>query len=480
MIINVVSVWMGAKYGPDYVPILHDMIGRNLSNIEQRHWCLTDRPEEIPEGIHAVEPPEGYGLDGWWWKLALFSDLMPWDAGDRMLFMDLDSAVVGRLEDLAERKGAVLDWHMDTLNSSVMVWDHGEHRGIWSQYAAMSPADRQEMRERLHGDQDWIDQVSRQEWDWFPKDWVLSYRKHATSWPPSGSKVVCFHGEPKPHDATGWVPNVWKLNGFTSLPEMTGVNVSYETLHENVKANVPRKLPWFTGFREHSREAVLVCGGPSLAGSIEQIRNRRHRGASLITVNNAMRFLLEHGLTPTTHVMLDARPENVSFVQNAPEKVQYLLASQCHPSLFDALSDRNVVMWHNAIGEGDELQAIAKPYEDFSHPLLQVPGGCTVGLRAMYLIFISGFRKLHIYGMDSSYEDKAHHAYQQPLNDGEPTLSIAMGEKRYTCARWMVRQAEEYRGQFHDLTDRGMRIWQHGRGLIPDMTRAMVRERAAA
>ena len=476
MIVNFVSVWTGTKYSPEYVPILHDMVSRNLSNLDQRHFCITDRPHELPDGIQAI--PADPTLEGWWQKLALFSPDMPWSWGERLLFMDLDSCVVGRLEDLAQTKGIALDWHTGALGSAVMCWDHGEHRRIWLDYIAMSEDERAAMKVRLHGDQDWMTEVSRKEWTIWPKNWILSYRSHSTSWPPAGSKVVCFHGVPKPHEAGGWVPNVWKPNGFTSLPEMTGVNVSYDTLHENVRANAPRDLPWFTGYHPNDRTCVLVCGAPSMRDSLGAIKDHKRRGTPIVTVNNALKFLAENGVTPTSHAMLDARPENAAFVENPVEGVRYFVASQCHPSVFDALEGQDVIMWHNAIGDGDDLVEITKDYVRDDRPLIQVPGGCTVGLRAMYLIFMSGFRKIHIYGMDSSYDGEQHHAYPQPLNDKDAGLNVVMGNKQYHCARWMARQAEEFRGHFHDLEARGMTIFVHGKGLIPDMARAIRRETA--
>jgi hypothetical protein len=45
----------------------------------------------------------------------------------------------------------------------------------------------------------------------------------------------------------------------------------------------------------------------------------------------------------------------------------------------------------------------------------------------------------------------------------------------------MARQAEEFRGTWFDLKREGVSIFVHGRGLIPDMARALrAEERAAA
>lgn len=482
--INFVSVRVGSKYNADYVHILHDMLSRNCSNLEQRHWCITDDPDSVPDYV----TPIGHdpALPGWWQKVGLFAPRMPWSAGDRIAYFDLDVAITGRLEDLVERKGIIRDELWPCYNSSVMVWDHGEHQDIWSLFDPTSvdkpgnvvPVECLPRGQVNGGDQEWITQVSR--WDTFPASWCVSYKTKAREWPPADAKVVIFNGDPKPAQCDGWVPNVWKIGGYTSLPKMTGVNTSNEVIWSNIETNLKRDLPWFLGALPHRNTAVLVCGGPSLKDSIQSIRDHKRRGARIITVNNAMRYLMEQGIEPDVHVMLDARPENAEFVRDAPEGPQYFLASQVHPDVFEALKDRQVTVWHNAVGDGEEMDKAAEPYVTEERPLIQVPGGCTVGLRGMWLAFFSGYRKLHIYGMDGSYEGDTHHAYPQSLNDGEDLMQVAMGERTYMCSKWMVRQADEFHWCFAELTKMGMQIFVHGRGLIPDKAKAMREEMRAA
>jgi hypothetical protein len=115
---------------------------------------------------------------------------------------------------------------------------------------------------------------------------------------------------------------------------------------------------------------------------------------------------------------------------------------------------------------------IIKPWFDEGpdqKPCVLVPGGGTVGLRAINLAWLSGYKKIHLYGFDSSYAEGSHHAYSQSLNDGEATMDVVLGDKTYTCARWMIRQAMEFQQQFLYLRDRGVKVIAHGSGLVPDM-----------
>jgi uncharacterized Rossmann fold enzyme len=475
--INIVSVRVGDKYPIEYVHKLHDGICRHLGE-EQAHFCLTDDPESLPDGVTPIPAPSG--LPGWWAKIALFSPDMPWAEGDEVLYMDLDVCVTGRLEGLPH--GIIKDWHWPTYNSSVMRWRHGEHRDIWSRFTPDVMTRPTESLKGLlpkgqinGGDQEWISQVSA--WDTFPPDMFVSYR-NATAWPPDGCKAVVFHGQPKPDEVTeGWVPGVWKVGGFTCPPTMDGMNVSADFAYDNIRANVKRDLPWFSGFGEQDRGCVIVGGGPSLADSVKAIKDHKRRGLKIITVNNALRFLLSKGVTPDVHVMLDAREENLHMVEDAPRNVRYFLASQVHPCVFDALSGHDVVLWHCGMHDGTELMEIVKPWFDDGpdqRPVVFVPGGGTVGLRSISLAWLSGYRKIHLYGFDSSYADGRHHAYSQSLNDDDPVMDVVLAGKTYTCARWMIRQAMEFQQQVLYLRDKGVKVIAHGSGLVPAMGRLLV------
>lgn len=499
MTVHFAMVWVGERYGAEYPAALSDMIRRNASRIEDMAlWCITDRPDELPAGVTAI--PSDPALPGYWQKVRLFAPDMPWPLGERIVYLDLDVAITGGLEELAETPGIIKDWLWPGYNSSVMVWDHGDHAEVWSDFrpeimtrspGPYVPAECLAKGMLNGGDQEWITECAGvydyEPWPILRPDWCVNYRLHAQDWPPVGAKVVSFNGFPKPHEVTeGWVPDVWKIGGYTSLPLMDGMNVEHDEAYDHVRTNAARDLPWFVGHLQGEAKlgaVALVCGAPSMRDSLPEIRAQRRRGAKIVTVNNAWRFLVENGITPDAHVMLDARPENADFVREAPAGVRYFLASQCHPDVFEALADREVIVWHNGIGDNSELRDALAPWWDEGpnqRPCILIPGGGTVGLRALWLLAFSGYRSVHVYGMDSSFaDDGAHHAYPQPLNDGERVIHVALKDKKYACALWMARQAEEFRGHWSDLRREGVQVFVHGRGLIPDLARALRAEARA-
>lgn len=185
--ITVVCVNVGNYLGrgDEYVRKLRAMVARHLQP-PHRFECIT----------RSNKP-------GWWAKIDLFQ---PGRFSGRVLYLDLDSVIVGPLDALADTKGilhlADWGWTKNDYGSGVMVWDAGEHEEIFEQYYNQVP-------QQFRGDQDWMTHLGG--WPALPKGLCVSYRYESTNHPPTGASVVCMHGEPKPHQITaGWVPEHWR------------------------------------------------------------------------------------------------------------------------------------------------------------------------------------------------------------------------------------------------------------------------------
>lgn len=139
------------------------------------------------------------GESGWWSKLTLFKpDTFP--VGDRILYFDLDTWIVGNIDDLANYDGyfaGLRDFYQpNNLGSGVLAWKAGEFDKIWSKWVAIG-------KPKLRiGDQAFIymmipDAVRLQ--DKFPNK-IVSYKTHCRSGIPEEASIVCFHGKPRPHE----------------------------------------------------------------------------------------------------------------------------------------------------------------------------------------------------------------------------------------------------------------------------------------
>lgn len=143
------------------------------------------------------------GVDGWFNKIYLFSnDAFP--AGERVLFLDLDSAIIGNIDDMGGYDGPLAmlsDFHFPwTSASGVMLWRAGDYEHIWTDWNA---AGRPLMRQ---GDQHWIrfcePKAARIQGLW--PGAIAGFKTDCKSGvPPPGARIVCWHGHPKPHHPEG-------------------------------------------------------------------------------------------------------------------------------------------------------------------------------------------------------------------------------------------------------------------------------------
>jgi len=155
---------------------------------------------------------------------------------------------------------------------------------------------------------------------------------------------------------------------------------------------------------EKKNEPIAVVGfGPSLNETWEQIRNFKH----VISCSGAHKFLVDRGITPTYHLEVDPRSHKVQLIGEPRKEVEYLIASTCHPKVFDHLEGYNVKLWHvfNSTEDGKRL---------LPHGEWAITGGCDAGLRALTIAAFLGYRDLHVFGLDGSAREEKH-AADHPL-----------------------------------------------------------------
>lgn len=96
-----------------------------------------------------------------------------------------------------------LERDVSGYGSNSMLLTVGARPEVWESYHGNPDARR--------GDQDWITKSLPGE-QMFPYDWIPSYKLRNLAGllaPPEGSKIVAFHGIPKPHMCDGWVKEYW-------------------------------------------------------------------------------------------------------------------------------------------------------------------------------------------------------------------------------------------------------------------------------
>lgn len=219
--ITVLCVRFGNKYNIEYVEKLRNMVSRNLT-IKYEFVCLTDDPTPIKNVRLIVQKNAGYSR-GWWHKLHMFDPYLP--ILGRILYFDLDVVICNNIDKLAkyeiDKFVGIRDFNRkfhpnwNSLNSSILAWNHRSQRSIWEKFKE-NPATAM----RLHGDQDWIWRLSKDNIVFFPDEWIQSYKweirkrdeltmikgkRNFKNWNNNliispACSVAVFHGDPNPSD----------------------------------------------------------------------------------------------------------------------------------------------------------------------------------------------------------------------------------------------------------------------------------------
>ena len=492
--LNVVCVNAGnyQSRGVEYVNNLYRGVSKFLT-VPHRFVCFSDdyNPDRMfkdsgyLDGIYldALPNPD---FKGWWSKIGLFKPGL-FEECDRVLYFDLSAVIVAPIDDLAAYDGYLCMTPpfgavgpFGGLQSSVMAWGAGYGAEIYSAFIKNEMP--LEYIDKLGGDQAFIQANSVAPIGTWKT--VRSYKWHCENGPGGASVVVC-HGHPKPHETGGWLYRAWSGEDreeieFIAPAKFVNIcNTTGGAILENIRANITAG-PLLPRVRIDNNEAVVVGGGPSVHNFWEEIEAKQKDGAHVFALNGAGSWLGRLGIDADYLVLLDARRENIEFLDGVSCDTTALLATQCHPDLVDLARNRfdTVVLFH--VNAGDESVDLAKELEPGAH-LIHV--GTTVGLTAMNLVGAMGYRKIDLYGFDSSNAGEGiHHAYPQPLNDTAKTQDFVFEGQTYRAARAMASQAEQFIQSYQRWEAAGLKIKVHGEGLLPDMWRheEEVRSRSTA
>ena len=216
--VTVLCMKWGAKYGPEYVNRLYGMVARNLAR-PFRLVCLTDDPMGVRPEVTCAPipplPPFDQPKERGWRKIASFSPDLAGLLPGVVLFLDVDVVIVGPLDPLFEAPGEfpmIRDWyhHLRVVgNSSVYRYRLAERRDVFDYFCAHADA----VVRRRRNEQEYLTWLMARKGAlaFWPAAWCRSYRAECLPpWPlrlwrapaaPPGSRVLVFHGDPKPPEA---------------------------------------------------------------------------------------------------------------------------------------------------------------------------------------------------------------------------------------------------------------------------------------
>lgn len=250
------------------------------------------------------------------------------------------------------------------------------------------------------------------------------------------------------------------MQEFPVAPLNLAIAAPFEQRQANALASLALGLPRLLALPEcelgRLNKAALVSGGPSSAHYLDGIRQFE----VVVACGSSCRWLVENGITPTYCVIFDPGADQARFYAGLPDPIRFLVASTCDPSVFEALSGRDVHVWH--------------PFDDLPWELYggepRVGGGSTVTLRAIAVAHILGLRELHLFGFDCCYVDAKEHAY--PYDQDRPApIAVSYGGRQFVTTPQLLQQAQEFMRLYHDH-EHEIACKVYGDGLIAFMMKS--------
>lgn len=244
-------------------------------------------------------------------------------------------------------------------------------------------------------------------------------------------------------------------------------------LRRHERSAFRRQLPTLMKVAPHDKEAVLCGSGPSINDHIEDIRALQKAGHLIVAIKGAHDWLIERKIIPDMALAVDPLPRIADLYSKPRYECIYFIASQCHPSVFDALKDHRVVLWNVHTKSAQAYWSDYFKRKKIDKPLYFVGGGSTSGLRGISLVYMLGYRKLHLFGFDSSLRDDGLLKITGETNNGQEIVVVADGVP-FKCDGAMSCQAGEFELQTKAMP--GLWLKCYGTGLIPHISRQMARK----
>lgn len=256
---------------------------------------------------------------------------------------------------------------------------------------------------------------------------------------------------------------VTAAGGETLLPLLLRYEccVVSDEVERNVRATLATEYTPITQLLSedsNGRPVSIVGSGPSLH------RTWTHLEGDVIACNAAHDFLIGRSVWPKYAMLWDAHPV-VATMFKPSRDVTYLVASRCHRDVFDRLSGHDVRVWH-AQADEEPTRALL---EEIGREEPLVLGGSAAVTRSMYLAVAMGYRELHLYGVDGSFEDGQTHIRKSAVE--EKPMRVYLDGEWFDTTAWLCGQAEDFKLIGPILRNLGVKITVHGTGLIPKIAR---------
>jgi len=179
----------GGEFNASHVRMLREGVLKHNPDI--KFFCLSDVKVD---GISTIFMQNNWPK--WWPKIELFNIFVD----SPVLYLDLDTVVTGDITGLFRDKLTMLKDvnNLEKFGSGVMSWN-GDYSYLYDEFNKNPDRFMKEYKTRRKwGDQSFIMDYLQEKPDSYDFGELYSYKAHCLEGVPEGTKLVYFHGKPRP------------------------------------------------------------------------------------------------------------------------------------------------------------------------------------------------------------------------------------------------------------------------------------------
>jgi len=203
----------GGIYTPEWVAALVAGIREHSPALAKAVVCLTDMDVDVP-GVKVV--PLAHDWPGWWAKLELFRRFVVTTDEQLVLYLDLDTVVMGALEPFASYQGGfamLSDFYQPEIPASGVLLFRAGHLAE-RLYRIVSEDPAKAITSGRRSDYWYARHILPDRLQELYPGKIVSLKVHCRSGQrpaPDGAALVCGHGKPHLDKPTaGWAHQVWR------------------------------------------------------------------------------------------------------------------------------------------------------------------------------------------------------------------------------------------------------------------------------
>ena len=177
--------------------------------------------------------------------------------------------------------------------------------------------------------------------------------------------------------------------------------------HANIWKSAGRDIPRVTTETATRGSDVmkLVCFGPSLSETWEKLKDGE---GDIWTISGANAYLYQRGISAHFHLEADPRAHKAKLLEGSSPETIYFIASRCSEEVFNILDGKRGCMYHVYSDDEKAILDMAFPGE------FRVPPAWSMGITALNIGLLLGYRKFLIWAMDGSYKEGKQHPAEHP------------------------------------------------------------------